>query len=258
MSLKGKSLSILTPMYGGVLTCNYFESFLKLMMALGQYQIPFSHTFTWNESLISRARNRLVDEYMKNQEHTHAVFIDADIGFEANDILGMMEEDKDIIGAPCSKKAIRWDRVQRLIKANGQTYTPEQLSRIAGDFVFNFEKFEGQRELKMNELQEMRNMGTGLLMIKREVFEQFREFYPDRWYDGKSDASALPGPIHDYFKVGINPETHEYDSEDYWFCVDSKAMGRKVYMAPWVKTSHMGTYKFIGDMSAVAMSGAGL
>lgn len=258
MGLQGKSLSILTPMYGGMLVCNYFESFLKLLMMLGHYHIPFAHTFTYNESLITRARNRLVDEFLKKQETTHAVFIDADIGFEPQDILAMMELDRDIIGAPCSKKSLRWDRVQAVVKKNGQTYTGEQLSHLAGDFVFNFEKFEGTRQLQIGELQEMRNMGTGLLMIKREVFEKYRESYPERWYEGRGDASALPGPIHDFFRTGVNPETHDYDSEDYCFCQDCKAIGFKVWMAMWARTSHMGTYKFIADMPAVAAAGVGL
>ena len=53
-------------------------------------------------------------------------------------------------------------------------------------------------------------------------------------------------------------DTRQYDSEDYNFCQDAKALGFKVYMAPWVRTSHMGTYKFTADMPAVAASGAGV
>ena len=256
--MEGKSLSVLTPMYGGMCACNYFESFLKLMMELGKYRIPFSQTFTWNESLITRARNRLADEYMKNHTHSHAVFIDADIGFEPQDILAMMEHDQDIIGAPCSKKSIRWDRLQKLFKKNGQEYSNDQIARVGGDFVFNFEKFEGTRQLNIGELQEMRHVGTGLMMVRRDVFERYQEHYPDRWYESRGDPSALPGPITDFFQTGINPELHEYDSEDYRFCTDCRAFGAKVWMAPWVRTSHLGSYKFLADMPAVAASGVGL
>jgi hypothetical protein len=90
------------------------------------------------------------------------------------------------------------------------------------------------------------------MMIRRNVFAKFREAYPDRWYESRSDPNALPGPIHDFFRVGVNPDTHEYDSEDYFFCTDAKAIGFKVWMIPWMRTSHMGTYKFIADMPAVA------
>jgi hypothetical protein len=252
MSLKEKSLSILTPMYGWTGTGNHFDSIIELVIALNQLKIPWSRTTTGNESLISRARNRLADEYLKNSTHSHALFVDADIGFDTRDVLAMLESDCDIIGAPCPKKSIRWDRVQAAIKKNGREFTNEELARLAGDFVFNFEPFQGQKQFKMEELQEMRHLGTGLLMIRRNVFEKFREAYPDRWYNGYGDSSALPGPIHDFFQVGVNPETHDYDSEDYRFCLDCKAIGFKVMMMPSVRTTHMGTYKFIGDLPAVA------
>lgn len=250
--IQGKSIAVLTPMYGGMAAQNYIESFIKLMMTCGKYRIPFSYSFTYNESLITRGRNRLADEYMKNCSSTHAIFIDADIGFEPDDIIAMLEADRDIIGVPCSKKGIRWDRIQKALQRNGRTFTNDELSRIGGDFVFNFEQFAGTRNFKLNELQEMRNVGTGIMMVRREVFESFREKYPDRWYESKTDGAALPGAIWDFFRVGVNPETREYDSEDYWFCVEAKAIGFKVWMAPWVRTSHMGSFKFIADMPAVA------
>jgi hypothetical protein len=226
MSIEGKSLAVLTPMYGGLAAHNYIESFLKLLMTCGKYRVPFSYSFTYNESLISRARNRLADEYMKNCASTHALYIDADIGFEADDILGMLEADRDIIGVPCSKKSFRWDRIQKALQRNGHNFSADELSRIGGDFVFNFEQFAGQRNMQLNELQEMRNVGTGIMMIRRQVFEGYKAFYPDRWYESKTDPAALPGPIVDYFRCGINPETREYDSEDYWFCLPK---GTRVY-----------------------------
>jgi hypothetical protein len=252
MSIKDKSLNILVPMYGGMGTVNVFESFTRLILMLMHHGVKFSYTFTYNESLITRGRNRLVDEYLKNHEETHALFVDADIGFQAEDVLAMLELDLDIIAAPCAKKSINWGRIERTIRKNGRAFTPDEMSRISADFVFNYEPFVGRREIKLDELQEMRCMGTGLMMIRRNVFAKFREAYPDRWYESRSDPNALPGPIHDFFRVGVNPDTHEYDSEDYFFCTDAKAIGFKVWMIPWMRTSHMGTYKFIADMPAVA------
>lgn len=250
--LDGKSLAVLTPMYGGMAMCNYVESFIKLMLLAQREKLPFSYAFTYNESLITRARNRLTDEFMKNMSATHAIFIDADIGFEPEQVFQMLVQDKDIAGAPCSKKSLRWDRVVRMIQRNGQTYSADDLSRVAGDFVFNYERFEGKKDIKINEPQEVRNVGTGLMMVRRNVFEKFQEAYPDRWYESLGDPSTLPGPVHDYFRAGINPKMRTYDSEDYCFCQDAAAIGFKVFMIPWITTSHMGSYKFIGDMPAVA------
>jgi hypothetical protein len=254
MSIKGKSLHLLTPMYGGVNTVNYFDAFQKLVIAVQKYGIPFWYSNIWNESLVTRARNKLADTYLKEGEATHAVYIDADIGFDADELLSMLErEDEDIIVAPCSKKSVRWDRVQRMIRKNpGREYTGEELRRAGGDLVFNFEAFEGERTWDLQKMWDLRNGGTGIMMIRRGVFEKFKQEYPDRWYEPRSDDTVLPGPIHDFFRAGINPDTREYDSEDYCFCIDCKRIGFSVRLCPWVRTTHMGSNLFYGDLPAVS------
>ena len=43
-----------------------------------------------------------------------------------------------------------------------------------------------------------------------------------------------------------------YLSEDYMFCQMWRKIGGEIYLCPWMKTSHIGTYHFQGDMPAVA------
>lgn len=250
------------------------------MMQLGamckDLGIDFGTTNIYNESLISRARNRMADTYIKENSHTHACFIDADIGFDSQDIITMLEMDKPILGVPCTKKSIRWDRVQDAIamrvlewsqnnpalqnghdvgtllqqfKASGRLFNPADIPKIGGDFVLNFQPFE-QKTIHLDQPEPMKHVGTGLLMIKREVFVKFMKAYPDRWYEARHDAASNPGRIHDFFKVGINAESREYDSEDYWFIHDCIALGYQALLVPWVKTTHMGTTTFYGDMPA--------
>jgi hypothetical protein len=276
MSLKGKSLYVMTPMYGGNLTMNYHDSFVQLVAACAQLGVPFSWSNVFNESLVSRARNRLVDSFLKTSTHTHALFIDADIGFDPMDVITMLELDKDIVGVPCSKKSIRWDRVQLAVarrafewmkhtkppgdmdpialadnfRRSQSAIDPALFPRIAGDYVLNYHNFETKEFIHVDQPEEMRLLGTGMLMIKREVFQKFKKCYPDRWYESRSDANSNPGPIHDFFKVGVDPQTREYDSEDYWFCKDAATIGYKILMLPWVKTTHMGTFTYVGDLPA--------
>ena len=288
MSLDGKSLYVLTPMYGGNLSVNYHNSFFQLMHAFAELKrkgvnADLAAHSVYNESLISRARNTLTDCFLKESLFTHACFIDADIGFDPVDIISMLEMDKDILGVPCSKKCIRWDRIQVAIarrvlewtksnpacqngfdsvalaqqfKDSQAAFPSDVIARIGGDFVLNYPLGEAQKTIVFDTPEPMRHVGTGLLMIKREVFLKFMKVYPDRWYEARADAASNPGRIHDFFKVGVNPETREYDSEDYWFCHDCIAMGYQVLIAPWVRTTHMGTNTFYGDMPA-ALASAG-
>ena len=58
--------------------------------------------------------------------------------------------------------------------------------------------------------------------------------------------------IHAYFDTIIDPHSHRYLSEDYMFCQMWRKMGGQVYLCPWMKTQHIGTYAFTGNMPAVA------
>jgi len=41
-------------------------------------------------------------------------------------------------------------------------------------------------------------------------------------------------------------------SEDYMFCQLWRKLGGQIWLCPWMKTDHIGTYHFKGDMPAVA------
>ena len=252
MSIKGKSLAVLTPMYGGVCMNNYHDSIITLKEGLLRFGIPHSFLSVYNESLITRARNRLVDSYLKQHEHTHSVMIDADIGFDPRDLLAMLEMDKDIIGAPCSKKVIRWDKVQAAVARAAKPLSNEAMAQLGSECVFNFVPFEGQREINLGEPQEVESCGTGLLMVKRTVYEKMMEVFPERWYEPRGDSAAIGGPVHNFFRADVNPDTHDYDSEDYWFCKEARKVGFKVWVWPCARTSHMGTYTFHANLMANA------
>lgn len=277
----------MTPAYGGNISVNYHNSFSDLLALskeiqfsqrqAGEPEFTFESTNLYNESLISRGRNRMADSYLKESTATHSIFIDADIGFEPTDVFVMLGLDKPILGVPCSRKSINWVRIQRAIVqrviawAHGNTecqngkdpaalyelfrqaggeFQPTDLPRIGGDFVMNLKDFEpGQtdRTLQMDSPEEMKHVGTGMLMVKREVYLKFMKAYPNRWYVSK-DPSYNQGKIHDFFKVGVNQESRQYDSEDYWFVRDCAELGYKVLLLPYVKTTHMGTFSFTGDM----------
>jgi len=46
--------------------------------------------------------------------------------------------------------------------------------------------------------------------------------------------------------------TERYLSEDYMFCQMWRKIGGQIFLCPWMKTQHVGSYAFTGDMPAVA------
>ena len=95
--LKKHKLFIATPMYGGMAHGLYIKSCLDLQTTMNKYGIETKFSFLFNESLITRARNYLVDEFLRS-DHTHLLFIDSDIHFNPQDVLALMALDKDEIG----------------------------------------------------------------------------------------------------------------------------------------------------------------
>ena len=264
--LRKKKLFVATPMYGGMAHGMYMKSCLDLQAICYQYGIEVRFSFIFNESLITRARNYLADEYLRAEGFTHMLFIDADIHYDPRDVIACLALDKEIIGGPYPKKSIKWGSVKEAVKRHPDI-EPLEMEKVAGDFVFN--PVPGTEKFSVAEPIEVLEIGTGFMMIKREVFEKFREAYPEFSYrpdhigqanfDGTRYIHAFFDTVIDRKRtVNVSGEEREvggsdrYLSEDYMFCQWWRNIGGKIWLCPWMKTHHIGTYAFTGDMPAVA------
>lgn len=257
--LRKVKLFIATPMYGGQSHGMYVKACLDLQGICMKYGIEVRFSFLFNESLITRARNYLVDEFLRSG-FTHLLFIDSDICFDPNDVIALIALDKDIIGGPYPKKSINWKSVWNASKnlLNNQSFdeskfNPGELESVTGEYVFN--AVPGTKQFKVTEPLEVLEIGTGFMLIKRHVFDKFKEEYPHLSY--KPDHAGQPNfdgsrYIHAYFDTVIDPDTHRYLSEDYFFCQSWRAIGGHIWLCPWMKTIHIGTYNFHGDLPKVA------
>ena len=71
-------------------------------------------------------------------------------------------------------------------------------------------------------------------------------------FDGKNYIHAFFDTIIDTKDSYTGGGTDRYLSEDYMFCQMWRKIGGKIWLCPWMKTHHIGTYAFTGDMGAVA------
>lgn len=256
--LRKNKLFIATPMYGGMAHGLYIKSSLDLQLTMNKYGIETKFSFLFNESLITRARNYLVDEFLRS-DHTHLLFIDSDIHYSPQDVLALMALDKDVIGGPYPKKSINWSNVAQAARSH-PNLDPKELEQLVGEYVFNVVK--GTKQFTVTEPLEVMEIGTGHMMVKREVFEKMEKEYPmirykpDHVGQANFDGSRY---IHAYFDTVIDTKdsivgggSDRYLSEDYMFCQMWRKMGGQIFLCPWMKTQHIGTYPFTGNMPAVA------
>lgn len=251
--LQSKSLFVATPMYGGQCFGSYTKSILDLSRVCAGYNIQVQFSFLFNESLITRARNYLVDEFLRST-HTHLMFIDADIDFNPMDIIALLALDKPIIGGPYPKKCIAWENVYDAVKFGLVPNNDRgKLADFAGDFVFN--AVPGTKEIQLDKPVEVLEIGTGFMMVERSVFTKFAEGYPQYWYNPDHNRSASfdgSRKIFQYFQAEIEPTHGRYLSEDYWFCQKSRAIDISVWFTPWMTIKHHGTHIYSGSIPAMA------
>jgi len=260
--LRKRKLFVATPMYSGMCGGQYTKSCVDLAKLCAHYQVEVDFFYLFNESLITRARNYCVDEFLRNEKYTHLMFIDSDIGFNPNDVLTLAaladpEGDKDIICGPYPKKTISWEKIKMAVDKGFADQNPQKLSNYVGDYVFN--PANGVNEIPLDQPVEVLEGGTGFMMIQRKTFEKFEEKYPELKYTPdhvRSENFDGSRQIMCYFDALIDEESNRYLSEDYMFCQWSRRIGLKVWMCPWMNMSHTGSYVFGGSLIDLANIGA--
>ena len=163
----------------------FTRSIADLSSLCVQHGISLQLYYLFNESLITRARNYCCDEFMRS-EATHLMFIDSDIGFNAQDVLGLLAIARDptsgydIIAGPYPKKCISWEKIKMAVDKGMADKNPNELEKFVGDYVFNPK--DNQTSIKINEPVEVREIGTGFVLIQKQAFEKIREAYPQLSY----------------------------------------------------------------------------
>ena len=261
--LRKRKLFVATPMYGGMCAGMYTKSTNDLAALCMHYGIELKFYYLFNESLITRARNYCCDEFMRS-ECTHMLFIDSDIGFEANDVISMMalmdpeaDDGHDIMCSPYPKKCIAWEKIAAAVNQGHADEDANTLDNFVGDYVFN--PVEGNTEIRIDEPAEVLEGGTGFMMIQRKTFERYAEAYPELMYKPDHIRTAnFDGSreIMCYFDALIDPESKRYLSEDYMFCQWARKIGIKIWLCPWMKLTHQGSYMFGGSLADLAQVGA--
>jgi hypothetical protein len=227
---------IATPMYGGTATGIYTVSMVQLPAIFLRNRVDLLYAF-WNEALVPNARNVLTQQFLESQA-THLMWIDADIGFNATDIISMLIADKDIVCGIYPKREIDWARVSQAVKAG---VPPEELSNYAGSFAFKpLDGAAGAEDADPDGLFEIEAGGTGFMLIKRGVFDALSEDVAEYLSDYLPDRKA----IKEFYSTAIEPGSGRLVAEDFHFCRQARNRGFKIYAAPWVRLSHAGTYVF--------------
>ena len=240
-----------TPMYGGQCYHNYVKGLLDFQALCLGYGVEMQYSIITNASLVHTARNSLVDQFLES-DCTHLAFIAADVGFKGIELLALLACNKGVIGGSYSRKLINWDNVKTIASLN-PSISSDDLEKVIGDFPVMLE--DDSSESVINEIVKVRGTGTGLMIIERSVFEQFKNAYPEFEHHPNDAESLSKNKMgYAYFTTGIteiekNGETIRVDmGEDYRFCLYCRKIGIDIWYAPFTNTTHMGSYEYKGNI----------
>jgi len=250
--MKNKKLGVMiaTPCYGGLLSEGYLHGVLSGIQAANKYNYQMHLNTMGNESLITRARNTLVTQFLDidkkdPDKFTHLLFVDADIGFNGEHVHRLITQDYDISCGIYPRKSVDWNEVDRYVK-EGDTKNLEQKA-----LGYNL-NFANPGSLKMvNGFVEVLDAATGFMCIKKEVFYKMQKAYPNLKYT--SDQIINNKRFHSdncyaFFDCIIDEKSNRYLSEDYAFCRLWQKLGGKIYADVQSPLTHWGTYAFKGNV----------
>jgi len=229
-----------TPCYGGMCLSKYAESMIGLQAICQQKGIEIMVDTTENESLITRGRCISIARFLYKSDCDFFIFIDADIHFNPESVIRLIESGHDVSVACYPKKVIMWDRAEHEILTNGT----HDLSRVSSALVMNFKNSHSKIE---NGFTEVLDGPTGFMCIKRSVIEKMYEAYPQLMCKNDHQNKDLD----DYcaiFDCMIDPVNRRYLSEDYAFCRRWQEIGGKIFADVTTTLGHIGNIRFTGRL----------
>jgi hypothetical protein len=238
------NLVIATPSFGGQISILYAASLLKLQSSPRGYRgVNLKILFKDGDALITRARASLIAQFLDDPDATHLLFLDADIGFEPEQALRLIQCGAEMCAAVYPIKRIDWDRVKSAI----DTDRPDP---AAASMKYVFEVDDPSAVMQAGGFVKVRYAGTGFLMIRRDALERMCARYPELQFkrDHSSDAAIASDRRFALFECMI-AEDGTYLSEDFAFCKRWTDMGGEIWVDSGSNLSHVGPMVFSGDLS---------
>ena len=250
MENKKLGVMIATPCYGGQLTEAYLHGILNTISVANKHKFQVHLNTMGNESLITRARNTLVTQFLdldkkEPDRFTHLMFIDSDIGFNGEAVWKLLNSGHDVACGIYPRKSVDWDSVKSFAE-KGQLDNLEQKA-----LGYNLNLSNPLNIRVENGFAEVLDAATGFMCIKKEVFYKMIEAYPNLKYTSDqiiNNDRFSSDNCYALFDCIIDEKSNRYLSEDYAFCRLWQKIGGKIYADVQSPLTHYGTYAFKGHV----------
>jgi hypothetical protein len=239
------NLVVATPCFGGQISVLYAASLFKLQQLIRSYSgLTLKVLFKDGDALITRARASLLSQFLEDEAATHLLFLDADIGFESEQVLRLIQCGAEMCAAVYPVKRIDWDKVKQTI----ETARPDP---AAAALRYVFEVDDPTAVIEKAGFVKVRYAGSGFFMMRRDAVERMCARYPQLHYkrDHSIDAATISDKRYALFECMI-ADDGTYLSEDFAFCRRWTDMGGEIWADLKSTLCHVGPMTFRGDLSS--------
>jgi hypothetical protein len=241
-------LVVATPCFGGQVSSIYASSIFQLQRVLrSRSNVHLKVLMRDGDALITRARANLMTMFLDDPTATHFLFVDADIGFEPDQVFRLIESGADVVAGVYPIKRVNWEKVRRAIENKRPKLASSSL-----DYVLEIN--DPDHVAVVNGFTRVRYAGTGFLMIRRHVFEKMcaHPAYAALQFFREHSLDALAGSPNRFalFECMIDPNTGTYLSEDFAFCKRWTDIGGEIWADLESELDHVGPSVFHGDVSS--------
>lgn len=193
-------VTVATPTYDGTIVYETLRCMDAMVLHSQQQGLKIGCWRQPGANLLDN-RNTCVN-LAKKYEAKYIFFVDADMIFPKDTLVRLLSRQVDIVGA--------------LYFNRSRPFTPNAC-------YYRNKKWEPISNWRHGLLDDLDGIGTGLMLIKMEVFE------------------VVPKPhwVFPYFE-----DMDGYGGEDYYFCQKAKEHAYKIHLDTTIDTGHMGRYPF--------------
>lgn len=210
-------LFIGTPLYENKVTVQYMHGMIQTAGLLQSHGLSCQYALE-QSSYIAVNREKLVRRFLKT-DCKFFLFADSDTAFTAQDVMALLAADVPVVSALYRYR----------VKAN------------EGAIVHCFRDIHGKPiDVDSSELQECAFLPTGMLMIRRHVFEEMYRQHEYIFDQGFKDTSWFRA----VFEESSDTVQSDFEGEDICFSRLWREMGGKMYVKADVKVGHIGTFDY--------------
>lgn len=201
-----------TPCFDYNVTMYYHQSAMQTDWLLAERGIERSTKMYGGDPYLAKVRNLLVSTCLRQfPQMTDFFFIDADLEWDPQAVIRMLDHPADVIAGIYPKK-------------NDVTEFP---CSLMGD--------EEQNLIEKDGCYKAVGVPTGFLRIKRHVLEKMAAESPT-YLDGTGGGETC----WNIFEMGYDPRDGEWWGEDYAWCRRWREMGGDIWVMPDIDFGHRG------------------